>query len=1125
MNAPKTKPIVVPLAVVTLLLTVVVFCSIERPQPDSRTSQLEPAAGLSNDTKTTPEPDSSTASVRTAVPASYENVVTNSIGMQLIRIPIGEFWMGSPTGESGRWEGEHRHRVGITKSFYMGLHEVTIGQFQQFVNATAYRTEAEHDKTGGFGFDISQSPIRGRYDRAFNWKSTGYAQTEQHPVANLTWNDANAFLQWLSREESVRYRLPTEAEWEYACRAGTDTTFQQGLGSEEVTTIGNVADLSLKVAGVELDADAGFTFVTTEDGYVFTAPVGSFQPNSFGLFDMTGNVCEWCSDWFQENYYLNSPAVDPQGPEDGVFRVFRGGGWQAWSRQFRSANRARFGPDFRAGFLGMRVVREEVPTVTTAAAVVAPPQPTSVTASQQNFTNSLGMRFTRIAPGKFLMGTTNAKPDHEEFQHTVQITRPFYLGTYEVTVGQFRRFANETGYRTTAETDQQGGNGYDDQRKSVYDPKFNWMNTGFRQSDQHPVTNLTREDVDAFLQWLSNKESREYRLPTEAEWEYACRADTPQETQGQGEANVADGAFFEGRVQLHTTDGNLAPFKDGYVYTAPVGSFAANAFGLFDMTGNVAEWCADWFDGQSYQQSSTNDPQGPAAGAERVVRGGSWRSTLPQYRRSKRDHHDPLFRSTGVGLRVAMTAPAEVEAEGGGKSAEMTAKSTAVPEPPHAPANVGSEPVPGTTPLAEGLEGPVIVRLNEPWSHFSVGGGGRYFIFYQPNAGSLVILDIASGSVVHEVKPVLKDVLFAAGKEALFVARPAQGTLERIELESFRRAKLSSLPVASPPYALKIGTNAVSPLFLACEADACLIDGRTLERIGDSIGARGQYGYEFQLSADGQTALGVVTGLSPVSWERMIVGEPGTQAVGSTSNHAKNWSGPTADGSLILIKSQECDRNLRRIAMGLFEKDRLLPTVDPRYYLAVQFGSGNVQCQICNVADRRAIYTIRNFEDMGLTGNTQQQQSIRDRLETDRDSYFWLLPDLKSFVTLNWDRQRISIYPFDMEVALKKKGDPWLYVTSIPPLKAVRGSELSHQFQALSSFDMVTYSLESPVEGMSISPQGELQWKVPIDFEQDSVRILIRAMSGDSEAFAQFELSVQDPPATPKPEKSEPAKD
>ena len=1085
MNDQKKNPFVVPLSVVTLLLTVVFFASIERPKSESRKLPPGPEASPSPDAGPSPSA-SDDASVRTVLPTSGESVVTNSIGMQLIRIPIGEFWMGSPSGESGRWEGEHRHRVAITKSIYMGIHEVTIDQFQQFVNATAYRTAAEIDRTGGFGFDVAQSPIKGRYDRVFNWSSPGYAQTGQHPVANLTWNDANAFLQWLSREESVRYRLPTEAEWEYACRAGGDTTFQNGLTSEEVTTIGNVADQSLTVAGVDFDQDPGFAFATTDDGHVFTAPAGSFRPNAFGLFDMTGNVCEWCSDWFEDNYYLNSPAVDPPGPESGVFRVFRGGGWQAWSRQFRSANRARFEPDFRAAFLGFRVVREEVTTV--ASAIAAPPQTTSATENPDSLTNTLGMQLTRIQPGKFLMGTANAKPEHEEFQHAVQITRPFYLGTHEVTVGQFRRFASETGYRTTAETDQQGGNGYDDQRQSIYDSRFNWMNTGFRQSDQHPVTNLTRQDADAFLEWLSKKESREYRLPTEAEWEYACRADALQETQGRGEVNVADDAFRERRIQLHTTDGNMAPFKDGYVYTSPVGSFAANAFGLFDMTGNVAEWCADWFSGQTYQQSSTNDPEGPATGTERVVRGGSWRSTLPQYRRSRRDHHEPTFRSTGVGLRVAMSAPS------------------------HAPSGVVMEPVPETTPLEKDLADPVIVRLNEPWSHFSVGGGGRFFIFHQPTAGSLVIVDIASGSVVHELKPVLSDVLFTAGSEALFVARPSQGTLERIDLTSFRRERVSSLPVASPPYALKIGTNAVSPLFLACESDACLIDGRTLERIGDSIGARGQHGYEFQLSADGQTALGLVTGLSPVSWQRMIVGEPGTQSVGSTSNHGKNWSAPTADGSLLLIQSQECDRNLRRIAMGLFAKDRLLPTVDPRYFLAVQFGTGNVQCKICNVADRRTIYTLRNFEEMSLTGDTDQQQSIRNRLETDRESSFWLLPELKSFVTLNWDRQRISIYPFDLEEALKKQGEPWLYVTSIPPLNAVRGSQLSHQFRELSSFDDVQYSLESPVEGMSLSLQGELNWKVPVGFEQDSVRILIRATSNDSEAFAQFELTVQDPP-------------
>ncbi|MEI7702548.1 MAG: hypothetical protein WCK86_22330, partial [Planctomycetia bacterium] len=314
-----------------------------------------------------------------------------------------------------------------------------------------------------------------------------------------------------------------------------------------------------------------------------------------------------------------------------------------------------------------------------------------------------------------------------------------------------------------------------------------------------------------------------------------------------------------------------------------------------------------------------------------------------------------------------------------------------------------------------------------------------------------------------------------------------------------------------------------SPLFLACESDACLIDGRTLDRIGDSIGARGHYGYEFRLSADGQTALGIVTGLSPVSWQRMVVGHPGTQSVGSTanSNYGKNWSGPTADGSLILIPSQECDRNLRRIAMGLFAKDRLLPTVDPRYFLAVQFGTGNVQCQICNVADRRTIHTIHDFKDMALHGNTQQQQVIQNRMDRDLDFSFWFLPNLKSFVTLNWDRQQISIYPFDLEEALKKKAVPWLYVTSIPPLNAVRGSKLSHQFQALSSFDSVDYNLESPVEGMSLSRQGELHWKVPINFDTDSVRVLVRASSNDRETFVQFELTVQDLPK----EEPDPAKE
>ncbi|MEI7700130.1 MAG: SUMF1/EgtB/PvdO family nonheme iron enzyme, partial [Planctomycetia bacterium] len=792
MNDPKINPVAVPLSVVALLLMVIFFYSIERPNSVSRKAVQTPETRLGSGRKVTPNPDSAASSTPGVFPTSTEAIVTNSIGMQLIRIPIGEFWMGSPASESGRWETEHRHRVGITKSFYIGIHEVTIGQFQQFINATAYRTAAESDSRGGFGFDLSGSPIKGRYDRGFSWKSTGYAQTEQHPVANLTWNDANAFLEWLSREESVRYRLPTEAEWEYVCRAGADTTFQNGPGSEEITTIGNVADLSLRVARIDLEKDTGFSFATTEDGYVFTAPVGSFQRNAFGLYDMTGNVCEWCSDWFHENYYLNSPAVDPQGPENGDFKVFRGGAWQAGMRHIRCANRARMEPDFRADFLGLRVVREEVPAM--AETPGQPQKPAANSDNSQNFTNSLAMNFTYLAPGEFQMGsaTTSSK-----YEHPVRLTRPFFLAACEVTVGQFRRFVTETGYKTTAESDELGGNGYDDKRTSIYDTSFNWMNTGFRQSDQHPVTNLTRKDVDEFLNWLSTKESRPYRLPTEAEWEYACRANAPLEAPKMGEANVADRAFFEGHVQLHSKDGNMATFTDGYIYTAPAGSFSPNAFGLFDMTGNVSEWCADWFSEQTDQlQTLQRDPVGPPTGTERVVRGCSWRSALTASQSVKRSHQDPVFRASDLGFRVALDAPVDQQPASDSRVTEadpkMTAEPVAVPIQPE-----GS------------LADPVTVRLKEPFSSFTVGGLGRYFIFHQPETDSLVVLDIVSGSVVHELAPVLDDVLFTAGAEALFIARPAQGTLERIELDSFKRVKLASLPVASPPYALRIGTNAV----------------------------------------------------------------------------------------------------------------------------------------------------------------------------------------------------------------------------------------------------------------------------------------------------------------------------
>jgi formylglycine-generating enzyme required for sulfatase activity/tetratricopeptide (TPR) repeat protein len=266
---------------------------------------------------------------------------TNSIGMKLVPIPDGEFWMGSPGYEEGHYEDEGpQHEVEITTPFYMGEYTVTRGQFRRFVEEARYQTEAE--KAGEEntwrepGFEqTDEHPV------VFaSWRTpprgAGFVeQTDEHPVVLVTWNDVAAFCEWLSRKEGKEYRLPTEAEWEFACRAGTTDRFY--CGNE---------DASLRRV-------ANYEGVTQ---FSHTAPVGSFEPNAWGLHDMHGNVWEWCRDWYAEDYYRSSPRRDPQGPRAGSHRAVRGGSFNNAPRDCRAANRYRRRPASRENNVGFRVV-------------------------------------------------------------------------------------------------------------------------------------------------------------------------------------------------------------------------------------------------------------------------------------------------------------------------------------------------------------------------------------------------------------------------------------------------------------------------------------------------------------------------------------------------------------------------------------------------------------------------------------------------------------------------------------------------------------------------------------------------------------------------------------------------
>ncbi|MDB5389173.1 MAG: Sulphatase-modifying factor protein [Planctomycetaceae bacterium] len=283
--------------------------------------------------------------------ASGNETFENSLRMKLVRIQAGTFGMGSPPNEPGRRPDETLHRVKITRNYDLGQFEVTRGQFRTFVEATGYLTESERNKSGGYGVKLPGYILDG-LDPKYSWRSTGFEQTDRHPVVNVSWNDATAFCEWLSKKKLAVYRLPTEAEWEYACRAGSTSTYPFGESREQLVRFGNV-----------VDADAHAVFpdriaLKESDGHILTAPVGSYQANAWGLHDMQGNVWEWCSDWFAP--HGAEDQVDPRGPAEpqSAGRAIKGGDWyHDWSFA-RPAQRFPIPPALVRRHAGFRVVRE-----------------------------------------------------------------------------------------------------------------------------------------------------------------------------------------------------------------------------------------------------------------------------------------------------------------------------------------------------------------------------------------------------------------------------------------------------------------------------------------------------------------------------------------------------------------------------------------------------------------------------------------------------------------------------------------------------------------------------------------------------------------------------------------------
>jgi formylglycine-generating enzyme required for sulfatase activity len=540
---------------------------------------------------------------------------------RMVVVPAGEFMMGSPWHEAERDNDEGPlHKVTIAKPFAIGNLEITFADWDACVAAGGCKRKPE----------------------------TAWGRGRQ-PVMDVSWNDTQEYVAWLSRKTSKTYRLLTEAEWEYAARAGTTTPFSTG---REITTD-------------QANFDGNYTYGGSAKGTYRqrTVEVGSFKHNAFGLHDMHGNVWEWVEDCYEWTY--NGAPTDGSGriASGCVSRVLRGGSWSTGPQFLRAAVRNGARPDFSSNTYGFRVARairmdvqsaglpekpqprEPVPQIQPRPIAVSPnPSPArcggveTFVANErrcllpkENFRDCPTCPEMVVVPvGGFTLGSPTSELERtiDEVQIRVSIAQSFAVGKFAITFDEWDDCIANGGCNGYKPADQGWGRG------------------------KHPVINVNWDDARAYAAWLSHKTGKVYRLPSEAEREYVTRADTTTpfwwgSSISTAQANYDGNSTFRG--------GSKGEYRQR---TVPVDSFLANPWGVYDVHGNVFDWTED-----CWNETNTGNPGDGSARtsgdcSHRVVRGGSWASDPRHLRSAFRGRSISVARNTYQGVRLARTLDA-----------------------------------------------------------------------------------------------------------------------------------------------------------------------------------------------------------------------------------------------------------------------------------------------------------------------------------------------------------------------------------------------------------------------------------------------------------------------------------
>lgn len=471
------------------------------------------------------------------------------VSFEMVDVVGGSFTMGATSEQGGEVEDDETPTHKVTLSDYkIGKTEVTQELWQAVMGS-------------------NPSHFRGN----------------KLPVEQVSWDDCQEFVKKLNSLTGQTFRLPTEAEWEYAARGGNKSRGYKFSGNNDIEGVawynGNSSSM--------------------------THDVATKSSNELGLYDMSGNVCEWCKDWYHE--YSSESQTNPKGPSSGSGRVSRGGGWSNYSRHNRVSYRDCYFSGYKYKNLGLRLVLADDAEPET------PEEPNEPYTPNKSSINVKGVSFEMIEVrgGSFTMGATS-----EQVSDAYSDEKP----THKVTLSDYMIGKTEV-------------------TQELWQAVMGSNPSNFI-GNQLPVEMVSWNDCQEFIKKLNQLTGRNFRLPTEAEWEYAARGG--QNTKGYKYSGSND----NGSVAWYESNSSKQ--------THAVASKSPNELGLYDMSGNVFEWCYDWYG--SYNSDSQINPNGPSSGSDRVRRGGCWSNDSRHCRVSLRYYSSSDSRLINLGFRLALSA-------------------------------------------------------------------------------------------------------------------------------------------------------------------------------------------------------------------------------------------------------------------------------------------------------------------------------------------------------------------------------------------------------------------------------------------------------------------------------------